>query len=171
MRVVQQALREEGIHCLLYLDDGLVVTETPDLLLQQRETLERVLAYFGLQRQETKGQWEPTQDLEHLGYGVNLKKGLFYVTTERRARLTRMARSILQSAARHRRRVGARWLAEFCGLAMSTHLAVAQCRHRLRDLFDCMRAAGVYYHGWGVPVTLKHAALENLRWWIRHMKP
>eukprot|EP01052_Picozoa_sp_SAG31_P013341 SAG31_NODE_801_length_12013_cov_23.812070_2_plen_145_part_00 len=126
MKVVQAALRKENIHCLLYLDDGLVLAETEELALQQRAKLVKVLARFGLQRQVEKGQWTPVHDLEHLGYGVNLEKGIYYVTLERRARLTRMARDILQSAARNRRHVGARWLAEFCGLAMSTQLRAPQ---------------------------------------------
>jgi len=92
------------------------VADTQAVALQQREQLAAVLAKYGLKRAETKGQWDPVQDLEHLGVGINSKTGHFYTTADRRKNISKMAKSIRCSAARHQRLVGARWLAEFCGL-------------------------------------------------------
>jgi hypothetical protein len=165
-KVVQGELARLGITCLMWIDDGIVVCDTKAVALEQRELLSTVLHRFGLRRAETKGQWDPVQDLEHLGVGVNSQTGHFYTTRERRAKIARMGRAIVCSAARHRRLVGARWLAEFCGLAMSTYDAVGQCRFRLREIFDCLRAAEVWRRGYGQQIKLTRSALRSVQWWI-----
>eukprot|EP01050_Picozoa_sp_SAG11_P029235 SAG11_NODE_8148_length_1054_cov_5.795812_1_plen_148_part_00 len=87
MKIVQAALRRRGVLLTLYLDDGFVMVDSHEMGLRHREIVVEELARFGMKRQETKGQWEPVQDIEHLGMGVNLASGVFYVTKERRARL------------------------------------------------------------------------------------
>jgi hypothetical protein len=171
MKIVQAALRRRGVLLTLYLDDGFVMVDSHEMGLRHREIVVEELARFGMKRQETKGQWEPVQDIEHLGMGVNLASGVFYVTKERRARLRRMGRDIRNSAARNKRWVNARWIAEFAGLALSTRLAVSQCRFRLRALYDVLTAAEVYRRGWSVQVKLDNAAMAALKWWVDQMVP
>eukprot|EP01050_Picozoa_sp_SAG11_P017853 SAG11_NODE_2622_length_3167_cov_3.968057_3_plen_328_part_00 len=171
LRVVQARLNQAGVVCQMWLDDGIVLADTEAISLQHREILVRVLAEFGLKRQETKGEWTPCQDVTHLGVGVNTAAGVFYVTRERKQQIRAQARRIICSAKRHKRWVGARWLAEFAGLAMSTHDAVAQCAYRLRALFDVLRGAEVWRRGYGIQVKLTGAALGALQWWVDKMNP
>ena len=170
MKNIQKELALLGITCLMWLDDGIVLCDTREMCLEQREQLESVLKRFGLLRAVTKGEWDPSQDVVHLGMGVQTATGLFYVTKERRKKLAAMGKAILCSAKRHRRFVGCRWLAEFAGLAMSTHEAVTQCAFRLREIFDCLRDAEVWKYGYGGNVRLTAAALANLQWWVDKMR-
>jgi hypothetical protein len=170
MKVIQEELHKRGVTCQMWLDDGIVLCDTRELALRHRSIVEEVLGEFGLTRQKTKGEWEPTQDLEHLGVGVNTAAGVFYVTAQRKRKLSTEAKRIVCSAKRHKRWVGARWLAEFAGLAMSTHDAVAQCAHRLRPLFDVLAAAQVWLYGYGQQVRLTPAAFGALQWWIDTMR-
>ena len=171
LKIVQQELSKRGVTCPMWLDDGIVLCDTRVLALQHREILEEVLADFGLRRQPTKGQWEPTQDTTHLGVGVNTATGVFYVTRERKQKLVRMGKAILCSAKRNRRWLGARWLAEFAGLAMSTYDAVSAARYQLRDIFDVLTAHKVHSRGYGIDVKLTGQALNALQWWVDKMTP
>ena len=166
-KVIQSALNELGISCLMWVDDGIVLVDTESLGYKQREQLEAVLKKFGMKRQETKDEfWDPAQIVEHLGYGVNLASGLFFVPAKRRTALRRMGIQILCSAKRHRRLIGARWLAQFAGTAISLHLAVSQARFRLRDVFDCLAVAEVWKYGYGQQIRLSPATIRAIQWWI-----
>ena len=170
-KIIQQDLNQLGITCLMWVDDGIVLVDTEALGYVQRRQLAAVLKRYGMKRQETKGEWDPVQDLVHLGMGVNFAAGLFYCPAERRKALSRTAKAILCSAKRHRRLVGARWLAEFAGTAMSLYLAVSQARFRLREVFDCLAAAEVWKYGYGQRVRLSKAAIASIQWWVDAFQP
>ncbi|KAK3263348.1 hypothetical protein CYMTET_27845 [Cymbomonas tetramitiformis] len=60
---------------LPYMDDFLVLVDSFEDGLMQRERVRRVLNRLGLQRNEKKGQWDPVQVIAHLGLEVDLKHG------------------------------------------------------------------------------------------------
>jgi hypothetical protein len=67
-KIIQSALNELGISCLMWVDDGIVLVDTESLGYEQRAQLEAVLKKFGMKRQETKDEfWDPAQIVEHLG--------------------------------------------------------------------------------------------------------
>ncbi|KAK3243136.1 hypothetical protein CYMTET_47193 [Cymbomonas tetramitiformis] len=71
---------QQRAHVLPYTDDFLVLASSDMEALRARELASRTLTQLGLGRNEKKGQWEPTQLVEHLGLEVDLKAGQFRVT-------------------------------------------------------------------------------------------
>ena len=59
-----------------------------------------------------------------------MQRGEFQLPPPTMKRVAKMAKSILRSQARHARWVGALWIAEFAGLAISTMRATTQARFR-----------------------------------------
>ena len=84
-------------------------------------------------------------------------------------RVAKMAKSILRSQARHARWVGALWIAEFAGLAISTMRATTQARFRCRPLHDFLVSCRVWERGYGPEVwgKLSRRAIRALEWWAQ----
>ncbi|KAK3261773.1 hypothetical protein CYMTET_29333 [Cymbomonas tetramitiformis] len=117
------ANRHSGMRVLPYMDDFLVLVDSQREGFLRREKVQLVLHRLGLRRNEKKGQWEPTQVVEHLGLEVDLKLGQFRVTERRVHKIHTKAKEILCDAARNRRWIPARRLASFTGLCQSVYLA------------------------------------------------
>ncbi|KAK3239619.1 hypothetical protein CYMTET_50463 [Cymbomonas tetramitiformis] len=65
---------QQGARVLPYMDDFLLLLSSRIEALRARELTSRVLVRLGLSRNEKKGQWEPTQLVEHLGLEVKLTR-------------------------------------------------------------------------------------------------
>ncbi|KAK3282718.1 hypothetical protein CYMTET_9560 [Cymbomonas tetramitiformis] len=129
----------------------------------RRGKVQLVLHRLGLRRNEKKGQWEPTQVVEHLGLEVDLKLGQFRVTERRVHKIHTKAKEILCDAARNRRWIPARRLASFTGLCQSVYLAVPAARLYLRELYFVLAEK----RSWGAKVKISRAARGDLEWWSR----
>ncbi|KAK3266316.1 hypothetical protein CYMTET_25054 [Cymbomonas tetramitiformis] len=134
---------------LPYMDDFLVLTSSKVEALRARELASRVLTRLGIGRNEKKGQWEPTQLVEHLGLEVDLAAGQFRVTLARLHKIHGQVRALLSEASRQRRWLPARWLAGFTGLCQSV-CAVPPARLYLRELYFVLSIK----RGWGSKVKL-----------------
>ncbi|KAK3288060.1 hypothetical protein CYMTET_4454 [Cymbomonas tetramitiformis] len=99
----ENANRHSGMRVLPYMDDFLVLVDSQREGFLRQEKVQLVLHRLGLQRNEKKGQWEPTQVVEHLGLEVDLKLGQFRVTERRVHKIHTRAKEILCDAARNRR--------------------------------------------------------------------
>ena len=55
------------------MDDFLFIARSRRLALRGRPYVEELLLLLGLSRSPTKGVWEPTQRLKHLGLGVDTR--------------------------------------------------------------------------------------------------
>ncbi|KAK3267985.1 hypothetical protein CYMTET_23486 [Cymbomonas tetramitiformis] len=120
---------QQGARVLPYMDDFLLLLSSRIEALRARELTSRVLVRLGLSRNEKKGQWEPTQLVEHLGLEVDLKAGQFRVTPARLQKIHLQSKALLSEASRQRRWLPARKLAAFTGLCDSVYLAVPPLRH------------------------------------------
>jgi hypothetical protein len=161
MRVPAARLRSLGVRLLVYLDDWLFLAPSRPAALETRSTVVRVFRDLGLQRNPTKGVWEPSQRLDHLGLTVNLKQGLFHVPLEKLSKLHQQASTILHHANSHCRFVAARRLASFLGLASSLRLALPEQALRSRALHDALSSR----RSWGTDVQLGRQAMRDLQWW------
>ncbi|KAK3243683.1 hypothetical protein CYMTET_46679 [Cymbomonas tetramitiformis] len=159
----EDANRHSGMRVLPYMDDFLVLVDSQREGFLRREKVQLVLHRLGLQRNEKKGQWEPTQVVEHLGLEVDLKLGQFRVTERRVHKIHTWAKEILCDAARNRRWIPARRLASFTGLRQSVYLAVPAARLYLRELYFVMAEK----RSWGAKAKISRAARGDLEWWSR----
>ncbi|KAK3265932.1 hypothetical protein CYMTET_25408 [Cymbomonas tetramitiformis] len=159
----EDANRHSGMRVLPYMDDFLVLVDSQREGFLRREKVQLVLHRLGLQRNEKKGQWEPTQVVEHLGLEVDLKLGQFRVTERRVHKIHTRAKEILCDAARNRRWIPARRLASFTGLCQSVYLAVPAARLYLRELYFVLAEK----RSWGAKVKISRAARGDLEWWSK----
>ena len=102
---------------------------------------------------------------KQLGTTVDVERGLFLTPPTTMRALRQTAKQILRSAARNQRWVGARWVAQFAGLAVSTHLSNPAARFRTRALHDFLVACNVHRDGYGVRGKLSRQAIGALEWW------
>ena len=157
-----ETMWERGVRLLPYMDDFLCFCRERTESLQLREAIDLLLRLLGLSRHPSKGEWDPVQNLEHLGLEIDSKAGVFRVSAKRQTKIRRSAADLGVLAAKQRRRVPARRLAGFIGLAQSVYLAVPAARFFLRSLHN------VLPHGkasWAGRVLLDRAALRDLQWW------
>ncbi|KAK3233094.1 hypothetical protein CYMTET_56579 [Cymbomonas tetramitiformis] len=157
------ANRHSGMRVLPYMDDFLVLVDSQREGFLRREKVQLVLHRLGLRRNEKKGQWEPTQVVEHLGLEVDLKLGQFRVTERRVHKIHTKAKEILCDAVTNRRWIPARRLASFTGLCQSVYLAVPAARLYLRELYFVLAEK----RSWGAKVKISRAARGDLEWWSR----
>ncbi|KAK3278548.1 hypothetical protein CYMTET_13527 [Cymbomonas tetramitiformis] len=155
----ENANRHSGMRVLPYMDDFLVLVDSQREGFLRREKVQLVLHRLGLRRNEKKGQWEPTQVVEHLGLEVDLKLGQFRVTERRVHKIHTRAKEILCDATRNRRWIPARRLASFTGLCQSVYLAVPAARLYLRELYFVLAEK----RSWGAKVTISRVARGGLR--------
>ncbi|KAK3266141.1 hypothetical protein CYMTET_25214 [Cymbomonas tetramitiformis] len=124
-----------------------------------RKLASRVLTRLGIERNEKKRQWEPTQLVEHL----DLAAGQFRVTLARLQKIHVQAKALLSEASRQRRWLPARRHAGFTGLCQSVYLAVPPARLYLRELYFVLSTK----RGWGSKVKLTLQAWTDVEWWLR----
>jgi hypothetical protein len=144
------------------MDDFLVLCRTKEEALEARDYVSAVLDMLGLQRNPSKGFWEPTQTLEHLGLGVDTVKGQFFVTPARLERLRETSRTLLGRAGRCEGMVPRRQLAAFAGLAQSLYLALPPARLFLRSIHDTISSA----ESWHAHVRLASSTRTDLSWFV-----
>lgn len=155
-----RSLMLKGLRVLPYMDDFLFLCRSRADALEAREYVSAVLELLGLQRQPSKGQWDPVQCLQHLGLGVDTVRGQFFVSPERLARLHDFAGDLLGRAARSQGLVPKRQLAAFAGLAQSMYLALPPARLFLRSTHDCISSSP----GWNTQVRLSSSCRTDLQW-------
>ena len=122
------------------------------------------LSRLGISRHPSKGQPEPSHHLEdHLGYSIDSEIGVFQLTARREQKLRLGALSLLSTSSREARRVPARSLASFAGLANSSCLALPLARCWLRSAFDDLATQ----RDWRARVRLSRQTLSDLRQFTR----
>ena len=152
-----------GLRILPYVDDFLCICLTRRDALYARDRCQEVMSFLGITRHPDKGEWEPTQRLEHLGLDIDTEAGLFRVPPRKVVELMRQARDVLGRAKQEARLIPARELAGFIGYAQSVSLACPPARFFLRSLHDCLSTRT----SWDGRVRLSKQALRDLAWWKR----
>ena len=146
---------------LWYIDDVLVICPSPRAVRATREYVAHTLDLLGLQRNPTKGEWEPTQSLTHLGLIVDTRTGHFRLTKKREKSIRKLARTLGTMSARRGRWVPARTLARFIGTAQSANLAIPPARFYLRAAHDALAAKT----SWDGHTKLTRQVLRDFKWW------
>ena len=83
LKPVTTLLRELGVRLVIYIDDILVVAESPELAREHTEGLVYLLENLGFTVHPEKTQLTPTQTIEFLGNGGRLRAPWSYVSQGR----------------------------------------------------------------------------------------
>jgi hypothetical protein len=170
-----------------YVDDFAVVPSvgrpaTEADCLKASAKLDKLLIRYGLKHHQVKGVWNGgAQVLTHLGFMIDTVRGVFGVPTTKLNKLEALACRLLRMARSNARRVPARDIASFIGIAQSLWLAVPDTAFRPREMYDSLHGQtdsdpghGAYLGSSGVRasrhiprhrVRLSHPALRDLAYW------
>ena len=83
MKVFLKKWRAQGFQCWVYLDDILVVANSPQMVKKHLQIMLQDLENSGMVVNQKKSQLEPTQEVNHLGFTVNFKDGTLQVPQEK----------------------------------------------------------------------------------------
>ncbi len=122
MNAAMAKLRSRAVRVLGYLDDFIVFASSRRQALAARNKVHKLLERFGLVREPTKGNWEPTQVLDWLGLRLDLRVGTFAVTESKLGKLKKVAGHVI-AAARSRRPIRVKEVMACNGLVESLRLA------------------------------------------------
>jgi hypothetical protein len=152
----------EELRILPYMDDFILFAPTRAKALQARARVQAVLDHLGLSRHPSKGQWDPTQRLDHLGICISLEKiVMFFVPVGRLEKIRKMAHALICRAKRNRRLLPAGAIAGFTGLVQSVYLAIPVAKLYLRSLHDMLKTKTSLASN----VRASAQALRDLEWW------
>jgi len=166
---VVQALRREGFRVISYVNDfgGAPPTRAPTAstageALEGWERVRELFSQLGVTLHPTKGVWDGTHCLPLLGFLVDTRRRLFLLQPTRATKIMGMAGRLLSSAKTHLRWVRLSALRSFCGMAVSTHLAVTSARLHLRSLYTAMRD---HLDRRSNREQLGRQGMQDLQWW------
>jgi hypothetical protein len=152
----------EELQILPYMDDFILFAPTRAKVLHARERVQAVLDDLGLSRHPSKGQWEPTQRLDHLGICLSLAGvAMFFVPESRLEKIRKMAHSLICMAKRNLRLLPTSALVGFTRLVQSVFLAIQVAKIYLRSLHDMLKTKT----SWSSNVRAAAQALRDLEWW------
>lgn len=152
----------------IWVDDYLALTEGEADGDRRQKMIEEIFKFNGVPLHPTKGHRRAVQRIEkHLGTGVDLKQGHFFTPITTMAQMRRGAKQILRSLARHHRWIGARWIAEYGGLCISTMESNSRARFLCRPMSEFLAQCDVYRNGYGVRGKASRRLIRCLEQWSR----
>ena len=150
---------ELGIKIIVYLDDGIGAATGCQRSLDASRIVSQTLENAGFVVNSDKSVWQPTQQLQWLGFVVDLALGKVEVPQEKLTRLLNMLHGIEQSSSH----VPARLLASAIGKIISMGLAIGPVsRFMTRSLYSVLQSRVT----WCSALTLTSEAKDELKFWL-----
>eukprot|EP00873_Tetraselmis_striata_P025113 jgi/Tetstr1/445377/TSEL_003390.t1 len=122
---------------ILYVESWTTSSSSPkpmEQALHLRQRLASLLDALGLQRNPTKGFWEPCQFGRHQGVDIDSASGMFYAPAHKLNRLSRQATRLIGRATRNARWLPVRELHSLARQAQYLFRAIPAARFFLREL-------------------------------------
>ncbi|VDI62905.1 Hypothetical predicted protein [Mytilus galloprovincialis] len=160
--------RKDGIKVVVYLDDGFGVAETSDICTLHSQKVKTDLINSGFVPNKDKCKWNPSQDLNWLGFHWDLKLGKLSVPDKKLSDIVQLC-NLLQTGSR----VKIRDLAGFCGKIISLKPAIGNVTQIMtRNIFSVINQR----EHWDqfVNIFTFPDCIEELRFWqenILSLKP
>ena len=162
-RPIAAALRELGLRLIIYIDDILIMAESPELLKDQIMGMVFLLENLGFVVNHTKSQFEPTQEIEFLGFTINSCTMELKLPGEKIKKIKSEARKIL--ACNH---VTALMLSRLLGKMTAATQAIKMAPLFTRNLQSCLREALKISQDYMSTVHLTPEAVAELHRWEEH---
>jgi len=165
LRPVMGELRKQGIRCVIYLDDLLVMAGSKDQAERETRTAVELFHALGFLISWKKSILAATQQMEFLGVIIDSAQMELRLSVNKLAGLRTRAQALHREADRSAR-VRTKTLASVLGSFTACLVACAVTRLKTRELHRCLRAAvklaNDSYTGWA---TLTSGARTELEWW------
>ena len=167
LRPVVAFLRQQGVRLVVYLDDILLMAETPELLQQHLRLTMTLLTDLGLLLNLKKCILTPCRRLEFLGFIVDSLAFSLYVPQDKIAKIKKECQHLLNKV-----KVSGRTLAHIIGLLSSVTHAVLQAPLHYRGLQHlrsrALQQSNPQNLDYDVTVPLSQEAQQDLTWWTEY---
>lgn len=164
MKPVISLLRKAGIRLIIYLDDILLIAESPEKLTQARDTTLFLLQSLGFVINLGKSKLTPCQVLDFLGFQINTQKMTFYLSKEKVTKLKKSCREVLST-----KNLTVRELAKITGKLVSTLQAIIPANLQCRFLQMLQIKAIMSGKTFEAKIVLTKEAREELIWWVNQI--
>jgi hypothetical protein len=163
MRPIAQYLRAEGIRCMFYIDDILIVADSITQANLHSKITTDLLTSLGFLINWEKSILQPTQVIEFLGTLIDTRSMDFRVPDYKAKNFRRMASRIL-SKAQNGQQFSARALARVVGKLNAT---ADMCWSQRRHTWGLMHVKNqaLRMGGWERKISLSLEARHDLMWW------
>ena len=169
MKPVVAFLRERGIKLIIYLDDLLIISSSPEILLAQINLSRDLFQSLGLVINETKSQTTPTQEIVFLGFHLSSAKMTISLPQEEMKRIKLDAVHLLQKPL-----VSIQEMATFVGktTAASQAIRVAPLFHRqlqalINSVISQAQSTVEVQQAYHQDVALTTETRAELQWWAQ----
>lgn len=161
-KTISRALREMGLRCVLYVDDGLIISPTQEECQSAlRQTL-LMLETMGVTVNVKKVQ-QPTQDITFMGYEISTHhQPSFTINIKKRKKIRGIAASILRAQYTTRKRI-----AQLVGVIQGARLALQSMHVMTADLMQWTATLAQHNVTWGEHVGINSLCLKELTYWAR----
>jgi len=161
LKPVLTCLREQGIRCLMYIDDMLILGKTQEELTHNFQICKSLLISLGFMVNEEKSVAGPLQELEFLGFLISSKSMTLTVTTEKLKSLILQCKQLLQT-----QWTTIRHLAQIIGTMTSLKQAILPAPLNYRGLQELRNEGLSLHHSYDSQIYLTPRARTDLIWWI-----
>ena len=165
LRPVVADLQRSGVQVSFYLDDGLVVADTPAACAAGVRLLLRRLRCLGFAVNTSKCHLQPTQRLEYLGVLLDTRRARMLLPAGKVRALRKDARRLAASPD-----VPLRQLAAFVGRANFAAQCLRLGRLHVHPMAQAVATAYRRLRRWSGRVRLPPTLRAHLRWWAGRMQ-
>ena len=164
LRPVAARMRRKGIRLLIYLDDILVMARGEVTLRRHLAEVVETLSGLGFVINLKKSLFNPTQDIDFLGFRVDSRTMMLTLPQEKVEKIKKECQHTLNQNS-----MSARKLAHLIGLLTSTSPAINPAPLHYRALQRNKNVALRNTGGYDCPVKLLPEAREDLIWWVEKL--
>ena len=171
MKPVVAFLRKRGIKLIIYLDDLLIISSSPEILLAQFNLIHNLFQILGLVINEIKSQTTPTQEIVFLGFHLSSVEMTISLPQEKMKRIKQDAVHLLQKPL-----VLIQEMATFVGktTAASKAIRVAPLFHRqlqalINSVISQAQSKVEVQQTYHQNITLTTETRAELQWWAQEV--
>lgn len=165
---IVQHLLSLGITIFAYLDDLLIVHQDPNTLRSHTRTVLQLLERCGWQINMKKSIFEPSTQLEHLGYSINFESLTLSIPEAKRIHVRKAAKQLLASA--QRKVPSIRDVSRLVGMLQALSPAYQFASAHLAELMRAKRLALKTAHrDYSAPCPLHPEAIQEIHFWRDHL--
>ena len=164
MKPVVSLLRRTGIRLIIYLDDILLMNASETGLRQDIHTAQYLLENLGFVINLEKSCFQPTQQLEFLGFLVNTRDMTLLLPDCKVSSIKTLCSTLLSQ-----RDVSVRELSQLIGKLTASIQAVFPAPLHYRNLQQLKHQALGQDRNFDSRIPLSVEAIDELRWWLAHL--
>lgn len=164
LKPVMAVLRRQGIRCIVYIDDLLLLSQSRAELHAATRAVLSLLTYLGFIINWEKSVLEPRQCLRFLGFLVDTTRLTLTLPTDKLERIQKECRDALKTQS-----VTVRQLSRLIGRMTATVQAVLPAPLHYRSLQLLKNRAFARTQSFETSLVISREAKDELRWWIKEV--